>query len=78
MQALATELGIAETAFVMPDERSRDTFDLRWFSPLVEIDLCGHATLASAHALRAARAWWTARPADLPRPAAARSGLVRG
>jgi PhzF family phenazine biosynthesis protein len=51
MQALAKELGIAETAFVMPTARS-DTFDLRWFSPLVEIDLCGHATLASAHAMR--------------------------
>jgi PhzF family phenazine biosynthesis protein len=51
MQALAAELGIAETAFVTPtDEPS--TFDLRWFSPLVEIDLCGHATLASAHAMR--------------------------
>ena len=32
---------------------TRDTFGLRWFSPRVEIDLCGHATLAAAHALRA-------------------------
>jgi predicted PhzF superfamily epimerase YddE/YHI9 len=52
MQSLAAELGIAETAFVIPTARP-DTFGLRWFSPLVEIDLCGHATLASAHALRA-------------------------
>jgi PhzF family phenazine biosynthesis protein len=52
MQALATELGIAETAFVVPGE-APDTFGLRWFSPQVEIDLCGHATLATAHALRA-------------------------
>jgi PhzF family phenazine biosynthesis protein len=51
MQALAAELAIAETAFVSPTAQP-DTFDLRWFSPLVEIDLCGHATLASAHALR--------------------------
>jgi predicted PhzF superfamily epimerase YddE/YHI9 len=51
MQSLAAELGIAETAFVTPSARP-GTFDLRWFSPLVEIDLCGHATLASAHALR--------------------------
>jgi PhzF family phenazine biosynthesis protein len=51
MQSLAAELGIAETAFVVPTDQP-DTFDLRWFSPLVEIDLCGHATLASAHALR--------------------------
>jgi PhzF family phenazine biosynthesis protein len=52
MQSLAAELGIAETAFVTPTEEP-GTFGLRWFSPLVEIDLCGHATLASAHALRA-------------------------
>jgi PhzF family phenazine biosynthesis protein len=52
MQSLAAELGIAETAFVTPTEVP-GTFDLRWFSPLVEIDLCGHATLASAHVMRA-------------------------
>ncbi len=51
MQALAKELGIAETAFVTPTAQAH-TFDLRWFSPLVEIDLCGHATLAAAHAMR--------------------------
>jgi PhzF family phenazine biosynthesis protein len=51
MQSLAAELGIAETAFVTPTT-TPGTFGLRWFSPLVEIDLCGHATLASAHALR--------------------------
>jgi PhzF family phenazine biosynthesis protein len=51
MQALAKELGIAETAFVTPTGDPH-IFDLRWFSPLVEIDLCGHATLASAHAMR--------------------------
>jgi PhzF family phenazine biosynthesis protein len=51
MQALATELGIAETAFVVPTA-APDAFDLRWFSPQVEIDLCGHATLAAAHVLR--------------------------
>jgi PhzF family phenazine biosynthesis protein len=51
MQSLAAELGIAETAFVVRTTQP-ETFDLRWFSPVVEIDLCGHATLASAHALR--------------------------
>jgi PhzF family phenazine biosynthesis protein len=54
MQSLATELGIAETAFVVPTGGADATqFDLRWFTPRVEIDLCGHATLASAHAMRA-------------------------
>ena len=52
MQAIAFELGIAETAFLVPGDEPA-TFGLRWFSPAVEIDLCGHATLASAHALRA-------------------------
>jgi PhzF family phenazine biosynthesis protein len=51
MQALATELGVSETAFVVAGAQA-GAYDLRWFSPLVEIDLCGHATLASAHALR--------------------------
>jgi predicted PhzF superfamily epimerase YddE/YHI9 len=51
MQSLAFELGISETAFVTPTSIP-NAFDLRWFSPTVEIDLCGHATLASAHAMR--------------------------
>jgi PhzF family phenazine biosynthesis protein len=49
MQSLAFELGLAETAYLVP--RGADEFDLRWFTPTVEIPLCGHATLASAHAL---------------------------
>ncbi len=48
MQAVATEMNLSETAFVRPDG---DGFDLRWFTPAVEVDLCGHATLAAAHAL---------------------------
>jgi len=51
MQSIAFELGIAETAYLTPSD-DPNTFGLRWFSPAVEIDLCGHATLASAHALR--------------------------
>jgi PhzF family phenazine biosynthesis protein len=49
MQSLAFELGLAETAYVVP--RGGAEYDLRWFTPTVEIPLCGHATLASAHAL---------------------------
>jgi PhzF family phenazine biosynthesis protein len=41
-------MNLAETAFLVPRQGG---FDLRWFTPTVEIDLCGHATLASAHAL---------------------------
>ena len=49
MQAVAAEMNLAETAFVRP--RPDGSFDLRWFTPLAEVRLCGHATLASAHAL---------------------------
>jgi PhzF family phenazine biosynthesis protein len=48
MQAVAAEMNVAETAFLWPLD---DGFSLRWFTPTVEVDLCGHATLASAHAL---------------------------
>ena len=49
MQAVAAELNLSETAFVVP--RADGDHDLRWFTPVTEIDLCGHATLASAHVL---------------------------
>jgi PhzF family phenazine biosynthesis protein len=49
MQAVAAEVNLAETAFLVP--RPDGDHDLRWFTPTVEVDLCGHATLASAHVL---------------------------
>jgi PhzF family phenazine biosynthesis protein len=48
MQLVAREMNLSETAFLHPEG---DRFRLRWFTPTVEIDLCGHATLASAHVL---------------------------
>jgi len=48
MQRLAQELNLSETAFL---HKRGDGYNLRWFTPLVEVDLCGHATLASAHTL---------------------------
>jgi PhzF family phenazine biosynthesis protein len=48
MQALAAEMNLSETAFLVPIEGG---WNLRWFTPTVEVDLCGHATLASAHVL---------------------------
>ena len=48
MQAVAMEMNLSETAFLYPLE---DGFNLRWFTPTVEVPLCGHATLASAHVL---------------------------
>jgi predicted PhzF superfamily epimerase YddE/YHI9 len=52
MQAVAAEMNVAETAFlVRRRDGSGSGFDLRWFTPTVEVELCGHATLASAHLL---------------------------
>jgi len=48
MQSVAAEMNLSETAFVVPRD---DGFGLRWFTPACEVHLCGHATLASAHAL---------------------------
>lgn len=49
MQAVAREMAVSETAFVV--RRADGDFDLRWFTPVAESDLCGHATLATAHVL---------------------------
>jgi len=48
MLKVASEMNLAETAFLVPQG---DGYDLRWFTPTLEVDLCGHATLASAHVL---------------------------
>lgn len=49
MQSIAAENNLAETAFIVA--RGEGVWDLRWFTPLLEVPLCGHATLASAHAI---------------------------
>ncbi len=46
LQAIATENNLSETAFLVPCEQGHE---LRWFTPTVEVNLCGHATLAAAH-----------------------------
>ena len=51
MQSLAAENNLSETAFVVPDPSGNADFGLRWFTPSVEVDLCGHATLATAWVL---------------------------
>lgn len=48
MQRVAQEMNLSETAFLL---KQADGYSLRWFTPAVEVDLCGHATLASAHTL---------------------------
>jgi len=69
MQSVAAEMNLSETAFLVPEA---DGFRLRWYTPAVEVDLCGHATLASAHVL-----WETDRqPAATPVRFHTRSGLL--
>ena len=59
MQAVAQEMNLSETAFLIEEN---DGYQLRWFTPTVEVDLCGHATLASAHVL------WSEQHVRLDRP----------
>jgi PhzF family phenazine biosynthesis protein len=51
LQAFAAENNLSETAFFVPSLDDGADFELRWFTPVTEVDLCGHATLASAHVL---------------------------
>jgi predicted PhzF superfamily epimerase YddE/YHI9 len=54
LQSIASENNLSETAFLV---RNDDGFDLRWFTPTIEVALCGHATLASAFVLFSCRKW---------------------
>ena len=49
MQSIASENNLSETAFIVAD--GKGVYHIRWFSPLTEIDFCGHATLAAAYVL---------------------------
>ncbi|GAC1473648.1 MAG: PhzF family phenazine biosynthesis protein [Isosphaeraceae bacterium] len=69
MQSVAAEMNLSETAFVHP-EGAPGLYRLRWFTPTVEVDLCGHATLATAHVL------WT--EGHLPEDAPARFQTLSG
>jgi len=69
MQCMAQEMNLSETAFLLEENNG---YRLRWFTPAVEVDLCGHATLASAHIL-----WETGRLArDKTAQFYSRSGLL--
>ncbi|HET7601526.1 MAG TPA: PhzF family phenazine biosynthesis protein [Gemmatimonadales bacterium] len=70
MQQIAMEMNLSETAFLR--HRDDGSWDLRWFTPTVEVDLCGHATLASAHVL-----WHEHGLSDPELVFATRSGVLR-
>jgi PhzF family phenazine biosynthesis protein len=70
MRDVAREMNLSETAFLVPQDGG---YNLRWFTPAVEVDLCGHATIASAHVL-----WEDGHlPLDEPARFHTRSGLLR-
>jgi len=69
MQSIGNENNLAETAFIVPNGQD---FEIRWFTPTVEVDLCGHATLASAFVLFNILDY----PGSLVRFHSARSGLL--
>jgi PhzF family phenazine biosynthesis protein len=72
MQAVAAEMNLSETAFILTLDGEAGRFGLRWFTPTVEVDLCGHATLAGAHVL-----WETRRmPAEVAARFETRSGVL--
>jgi PhzF family phenazine biosynthesis protein len=69
MQSVAREMNLSETAYLLPLDEG---FSLRWFTPWIEVDLCGHTTVASAHAL-----WECNRlPLDEPAVFHTRSGVL--
>jgi len=71
MQSVAREMNLSETAFLVPEA---DGYALRWFTPAVEVALCGHATLASAHVL-----WEDGNlPSDRQARFHTKSGLLTG
>jgi len=70
MRDVAREMNLSETAFLVPQDGG---YNLRWFTPAVEVDLCGHATLAAAHVL-----WEEGHlPADAPARFYTRSGRLQ-
>ncbi len=69
LQAVARDMNLSETAYLV---KQPDHFDLRWFTPSVEVDLCGHATLASAHIL-----WQQGQAAGEEIRFATKSGILK-
>ncbi len=75
MQNVAREMNVSETAFLY---RRLDGFNLRWFTPTVEVALCGHATLASAHVLREERYLKPDRPVTFQTRSGVLTAAVKG
>jgi PhzF family phenazine biosynthesis protein len=76
MQLIARELNLSETAFVLRATRLGADLRLRWFTPTVEVSFCGHATVASFHALAEEGRFGTRRPGNYSFRLETRSGIV--
>lgn len=74
LQAIGMENNLSETAFTIPDATGAADYELRWFTPTLEIALCGHATLASGHVLMGDRERLTFRTRKSGTLAVARDG----
>ena len=76
MQKIAREMNLADTAFVLRPSRSAADLRLRWFTPTTEVSFCGHATIASFHALAEERRFSMARPGQYSFKLETRSGIL--
>ncbi len=76
MQAVAREMAVPETAFIVPPTVPGATIRIRWFTPSVEVNLCGHATVAAFHALAEEGLHGMAAPGTYPFAAETRSGIL--
>lgn len=77
MQAIAREVHLSETAFLLPPTTRRADIRLRWFTPESEVPLCGHATVASFHALAEANLEGMRQPGTYHFRVQTRSGVLR-
>jgi trans-2,3-dihydro-3-hydroxyanthranilate isomerase len=57
LQAVAREINLSETAYILPPDTPQADVRIRWFTPAAEVKMCGHATLAAAHILRLTHQW---------------------
>ncbi len=76
MQAVAAEFNLSETTFILPSDTPNADVRFRWFTPLQEVDLCGHATIAGVHALVEARRIDANKFTESPLRISTRSGTL--
>jgi trans-2,3-dihydro-3-hydroxyanthranilate isomerase len=77
MQALAREMNLSETAFLLPATRADADLRIRWFTPGTEVPLCGHATIAAFHAAAEEGSWGLDRDGTHVRRLECLSGVLR-